>query len=347
MKTVLVFPGWNDSDYYKLLYKGMNEICYASYWGAIFPLVKNTRRHKTRVIHLHWIADYLALNKKWSLEFIAKLVLSIIDILIVRFIYQIPIVWTIHNLYEHESKHKRIEKVVRKFLGMVSRNVIIMGEIGKELIQKEFNIQNSKTHVIPHGTFNNLYPRTPKSKKEIKDALKIPNKNLVYLMAGSIKKYKGAKNAIQSFTKWNAPNTTLVIAGKFDPDQKSLLKCSSENIILIDKYLSEIELVEFYKCCDWVIAPYESIFTSGTIACAIGFNKPIIAPKIGLIPNYVSRQSGILYNNNDECGLLSTLKNSRKFLKSKKKYYSTEFHTSIEWNLIRKKTKTVLLKNEK
>ena len=86
------------------------------------------------------------------------------------------------------------------------------------------------------------------------------------------------------------------------------------------KYLSEIELVEFYKCCDWVIAPYESIFTSGTIACAIGFNKPIIAPKIGLIPNYVSRQSGILYNNNDECGLLSTLKNSRKFLKSKKKY---------------------------
>ena len=259
----------------------MNEICYASYWGAVFPLIKNTRRHKTQVIHLHWLADYLALNKKWSFEFLLKLLISLIDILIVRFIYQIPIVWTIHNLYEHESKHKKIEKVVKKFLGIVSRNVIIiMGEIGKELIQKEFNIQNSKTHVIYHGTFKNLYPRTPKSKKEIKDALKIPNKNLVYLMAGAIKKYKGAKNAIQSFIMWNAPDTTLVIAGKFDQDQKSLLKYSSENIILFDKYLSEIELVEFYKCCDWVIAPYESIFTSGTIACAIGFNNRLLLQKL-------------------------------------------------------------------
>ena len=103
-----------------------------------------------------------------------------------------------------------------------------MGEIGIELIHKEFNIQNSKTHVIPHGTFENLYPRTPKSKKEIKDELKIPNKNLVYLMVGRIKKYKGAKNAIQSFIEWNAPNT-LVIA-EFDQDEKSLLKYSSEAI---------------------------------------------------------------------------------------------------------------------
>ena len=131
-----------------------------------------------------------------------------------------------------------------------------------------------------------------------------------------------------------------------DNDQKELLKNTTEKIILIDKYLTEIELVDFYKCCDWVIAPYENIFTSGTIACAIGYNKPIIAPKIGLIPNYVSSQSGILYNNNYECGLLSALKNSMKFLKSKKKYYSTEFHKSIDWNLIRTKTKTVLLKNE-
>lgn len=322
----------------------MNEICYASYSGAIFALTTNIRRHKSQSIHLHWVADYLALNKKWSLEFLVKLGVSLLDILVVRFIFQIPIIWTIHNLYEHESRHIRIEKIIKTFLGKLSRDVIIMGEIGKELIHNEFKIKESKIQIIPHGTFHNIYPKSTKTSKEIRSKLKVPHENLVFLMAGSVKKYKGANNAIESFKMWNEPKTTLIIAGKFDNDQKELLKNTTKKIMLIDKYLSEIELSDLYKCCDLVITPYESIFTSGTIACAIGYNKPIIAPKIGLIPNYVSTQSGILYNNNDEQGLLSALKNSKKFLRSKKKYYSIKFLKSLDWNLIRKNTKKVLLK---
>lgn len=344
MNKVLVFPGWQSSDYYKLLYKDLEKVEYSTYNGWWFALLTNIRKHKPSVVHLHWVADYLALNNSWSIKFIIKLLISFLDLILVRFFTKTHIVWTIHNMYEHETKHRKIERLLKVLIGKLSRDVIVMGKSGIRLVHEEFKISKSKINVILHGTFEELYPKVQQTKVELRESLNISKTRTVFLITGAVKKYKGVENAVKAFKDLNKSNTHLIVAGKFENGLKYLKNINQSNITFIDKFLSELELVQYYKACDWVITPYYDIFTSGTIPCAIGNRRPVIAPSIGLIPDYISNETGILYSPNNIQSLQLAIDKSLQKDANKFGNYSAQFIDELNWNLIREKIKLLLYK---
>ena len=58
---------------------------------------------------------------------------------------------------------------------------------------------------------------------------------------------------------------------------------------------------------DFFVAPYDDIVSSGSVILEMSFWRPVIAPKLGCIPELVSNESGILYESDIENGLKHAL----------------------------------------
>ena len=82
------------------------------------------------------------------------------------------------------------------------------------------------------------------------------------------------------------------------------------------------------NAADVVVLPYREILTSGAIILAMSFGKPIIAPKIGCIPDYIDDNGGFLYNPLDVQGLLEAMR---------KAIYNPDLKKMGEYNFIKVK----------
>ena len=59
--------------------------------------------------------------------------------------------------------------------------------------------------------------------------------------------------------------------------------------------------------------PFERVLTSGSLILAMSYGKPIIAPRIGSIPDTLGEADCLLYSFKDKRGLLYAIKDSNQF----------------------------------
>ncbi len=70
---------------------------------------------------------------------------------------------------------------------------------------------------------------------------------------------------------------------------------ANKQLTLVDRYVPNEEIPLYFSAADLVIAPYVSTSQSGVIQIAYGFSKPVIATKVGGIPeSVIDGQTGYL-----------------------------------------------------
>jgi len=72
-----------------------------------FPLLINILNSKYKIIHFHWISNLAGFHYKNKFKSLSKLLIFFIDIILVKLFFKKKIVWTVHNLYSHESAIKK------------------------------------------------------------------------------------------------------------------------------------------------------------------------------------------------------------------------------------------------
>ena len=60
-----------------------------------------------------------------------------------------------------------------------------------------------------------------------------------------------------------------------------------DNIVLIDEYVPNEEIGNYFTATDLVIQPYISSTGSGVVQIAFGFNRPVVATKVGSLPEII------------------------------------------------------------
>ena len=107
------------------------------------------------------------------------------------------------------------------------------------------------------------------------------------LFFGRIDEYKGVDVLIEAFQKSEVSRQgiKLIIAGK--GKLKNNIKQLSKDIILINKYIENDVLANLINNCKFVVLPYLTATQSGCVMSAFAFNKPIIATRVGDLPNEV------------------------------------------------------------
>lgn len=262
--------------------------------SKLFPFLKSCIKSRPTYIHLDWIHNYY-ITKFTKLNWLIR-VLFQIDLILTKRFFNPKIVWTLHNIAPHGKLQDKTERRVRSYFAKYCTWIRVFNKETIEDASSYLGIDKSRFRAVPEGSYVEYYDRFIKSDKHTKKPEKF-----TLLFIGMIKPYKGIEKLISSFIKVRKEHWELVVAGWVEDKQygKQLEKlCENcKSIKFIDKFIPEHELENYFTNCDVVVLPFEKIYNSGSVILAMGFKKPVVAPKMGAISNRLDAQTGLMYSN--------------------------------------------------
>jgi len=342
MKVIFI-PFGKENAYQTLLAGALQKLGVNVVFGQVsfvFSLLRSARYHwKPDIVHMIWTHPFFISDS--SLITLIKLLLFILDVVIVKLL-GIKIVWTVHNKYNHEERHVRLDLFNSRILAKIANIIKVESQGAESEIQKLFKISNtSKIITIPEGNYIDAYPNTI-STVSSRQALKLSGDDLVFLYFGQIRPYKGVLELIDAFRRLDAPQTKLLIAGKpynNEIAEDILKKCDeNENIKTIFTFIPDKEVQIYMNASDVVVLPYRDILTSGAVILAMSFGKAVIAPAIGCIPDVLDNEAGFLYNPSYENGLLEAMQHALDADLGKMGEHNFELAKQLSWDDIAKRT---------
>jgi glycosyltransferase involved in cell wall biosynthesis len=231
------------------------------------------RRRKPDVIHFQWLPvpllDRLCLPKLRSIA---------------------PLVLTLHNTKfsrggwgVHLQQGLGVDSIFEYFDA-----VIVHSEFSRRQVIENGWMPAKKVHVIQHGPLE-FYRAFAEAKQPRAE------EELVLLFFGAIEHYKGLDVLLRAFAELPAEliqATRLVIAGQ--PGRTSQTHQGLARQLGIDhrltwilRFIREEEVPHLFQSATAVVLPYREVDQSGVLMTAIAFDKPIVASRVGGMPETV------------------------------------------------------------
>ena len=193
------------------------------------------------------------------------------------------VITTIHEPRKTNTAGSRsgffFTKLLDKLIFTLSDMIIVHTLESKELMKTLYGVNESKLHVIPHGSFEK--PNFL-NKEVCKRKLGLQGKTVITIL-GFVTPKKGPDLVIPLLPQLN-PNVQLVIAGgpQTDADVQFLVKLKrlAEQFHCLDRvtftgYLSDLSLI--LNATDLAVLPYRSVTDSGVLHLLVSYRVPIIA----------------------------------------------------------------------
>lgn len=206
-----------------------------------------------------------------------------------------PLALTIHDP-RHHIGDKVSQKTPQKILDFGFRRadrIIVHSHQIKERVVTELRISPEIVHVIPHIV---LGDDTACSQVQADD----PS----ILFFGRIWAYKGLEHLIRAEPLITAqvPDTKIIIAGQGDDfAHYRRMMVHPERFIIYNEYISDEKRAELFRQASVVVLPYIEATQSGVIPVAYTFAKPVVATRVGGLPEMVDHgQTGYLVPPGDE-----------------------------------------------
>ena len=306
---VLFFPCWMvNNPYQKMFYESLYDEYGLSIEGdapkALSTALIDKKKGEFKYIHLHWLHNFFDFEDD-----------TVIEDTITSLSYAkengFEIIYTAHNISSHDSKDSVKEKLNRsRILDLVDHS-IVHGNFAKSLLVEEFSVDPQSTHIVPHGTYGNFYGTMP-AKEMAREQFNIPDSATVFLFFGNIKGYKGIFNLLSAFNKLRAErdDVYLIIAGRvLDEDimPKLVSECDDRNIVFRPGFIQNEEVATYFACADLCVLPYEAVLTSGAAMLSLSLRCPVLAPSIGVLPEIVTDNIGMLFKDFEEMELKLSL----------------------------------------
>ena len=295
------------------------------YCFNMFSLLNKYSKESTDIIHIQWLLFY-QFDYLW---------LKILRYRLRR--ENTKVVLTAHNVLPH-IKGYRYKNILKKLYSQFD-GIIVHSEVMKSQMFEIFGVKANgwPIYVIPMGVEEKLFEKIDKnvlnSYRSKVNVLKSNKCN--FLFAGGISKNKGLDVLLEAWGKHVSkyPKNKLFIIGKPTYNLRKeleFIKRFHSSIITSFGYKSDEELLAYYLECDFIVLPYKEASQSGVLLTALTLGKPVIATKVGGLPEVINKvQGGYIINPNDPRLLSEALD----------KAANISTHVLIGWNNnIRKKT---------
>jgi glycosyltransferase involved in cell wall biosynthesis len=175
------------------------------------------------------------------------------------------------NVFEHEDNY--IKKLLVKFVFRRVDNVLVHSELEKNEVQEI----NSKAFVAKH--------LLPLFEYEARGTTSHDSTTHL-LFFGRVRNYKGLDTLLKAVSLLKGQDIFLKIVGEFWHCKKEYVTLIhdlgiGDKVEIIDSYISDSEVGQYFSWADLVVLPYKKTKTSGIIATAYGFGKPVLATNVG------------------------------------------------------------------
>lgn len=153
-------------------------------------------------------------------------------------------------------------------------HLIFLSQFQQKKVYEKLNLKDKPFKVVYHSDFDKSY--------FLKEGTELSPKPTLALL-GNISEYKGIYLLLDSINFINKNLfDKIIIAGKFlVPIPDSI---DANKVEIIDKWLSEEEMIEIITKSDLLLLPYLEASQSGIAARSICFLKPTIITPVGALP---------------------------------------------------------------
>lgn len=266
------------------------------------------------VLHLHWLHPWflepgLVATLARSRAFLAQLKTARRQ--------HAGLVWTAHNLVNHDQVHPRIDAAVtRRVAGSVDA-IIAHGEGAREaLVEFCGESIRERVHIIPMGHAIDDY-ENDLGPGQARDELGIGAEQTAFLFLGRIRGYKGVFDLLEAFeSSALAPRAVLHIAGKTSGDRLRIRlkkRCGrTAGVQLHYGFVPDERMQVFLNGADFVVLPYREILSSAAALLAASFGRAHIAPDLPCFREVLSADGGIWYRADDPRALEQALREAHE-----------------------------------
>jgi len=227
--------------------------------------------------------------------------LDLIALLYIKLILRIKVVYTVHDVtltINSKVKNFGFGSFVNLFDGVILHSELNVADF--------FNVNKSYTGlyaVIPHGNYLPLINlcNVADVKYSLLDGQAEGKEVLSFI--GSLLPYKGIDILVKAFfeAKKSIRNLHLVIAGSSRGKPFVIEGAdSSKDVTIVNKYLSDSEVLGLLSLSDLIVLPYRYGTTSGVALLAMTYGKPVLASDISAFRSIIDDgETGFLFKVNN------------------------------------------------
>ncbi|GAB4031445.1 MAG: hypothetical protein Fur0012_08640 [Elusimicrobiota bacterium] len=307
---VIFAPDYGDNDYQPSLKAALASLgieVFPAYRRLLFPISGPCFRIGPQVLHLHWLGPYL-FSSNWLFS-IVKFLLFIAELFLCR-LKGVRIVWTVHDIYNHEGYQKKLEIFFNRIIILFADSLIVHSQGQKAALSLFYGVSaGNKTVVALEGGYNHIYSRGISS-AEARSRLSVSSDKKVFLFYGNIRPYKGLDVLIDAFII-DPEDKVLLIAGKcIDRITEERIKGKIggfTNVVFYPGYATAEKTALLFSAADAVILPYLAIFNSGLIPLCLSMGKPVIYSDLELLKEQLEG-CGISFKAGDAAALARAMR---------------------------------------
>ena len=202
------------------------------------------------------------------------------------------------NVLDHDARFW-ISTVVRAVL---SRRRTFLVHSNAEADRLRAMVPGSRVAVFPHPLYTQYPPPGNKLPRRAK---------LELLFFGFVRPYKGLDVLAKAMKLLQNEDVFLTVAGEWWIHDAALRREleSGGRVEIIDRYITEQETADCFARADVVVLPYRHATATGVIPVAYHHGKPVIATRVGGLPDLVDDgQSGLLIPPDDPGALAAAIR---------------------------------------
>ena len=258
---------------------------------------------KNKIFHQHWVKPFY--YESINMEDGVTRINNYINILKIYKLFGVKILWTIHNLLDHDinDMQKQLNIYANKKISEISNKIYVFSKHSIEMLCKQINFDiSNKCIVLEHPLYYDILNCISQIPPELN--IKYLYGKTVLLHVGILKPYKGIVNLLKSFSLCSVNNLYLIIAGEIMDNNiimtfENLPSNIRNKIVIIKRRISDAEIKGLMEIADVIVNPYNKILTSGSFYLNTTFKKPTIAPNIGFFPEIINDNvNGFLFDSN-------------------------------------------------
>jgi beta-1,4-mannosyltransferase len=253
------------------------------------------------IAHIHW-------PHGTYMDQYARYPFVIFHLLLYRLIRN-NVIWTVHELEFYETRYPLLDRFMVRFLMVICRQLIVHSDYSAKLVRERYCFKREIV-TLRHPSFIECYPNDI-APVDARARLGLATTTTAYLFLGHIKPYKGVESLIETFKRIDARDTALMIVGQpFDAETAARIRSMAADdprIRLVLTYVPDEDLQIYMQASDVVVFPFRQMHTSGSVLLAMSFGKPVVAPALAAIPEYVDDRCAVLFDPTDTDGLRKSL----------------------------------------
>ncbi|MDQ0677971.1 beta-1,4-mannosyltransferase [Arthrobacter pascens] len=194
------------------------------------------------------------------------------------------LVWTAHNIYPHDSRFVDVDLALQQGIAERADAVHVMANATASALGDHLRLDGRKVIVAPHPSYEGAYENYL-SRSESRQSLGLDADELVFVLFGALKAYKGLKELADGFDELCRRRTPfrfrLLIAGAADeaPIVQDFVKWAvAHPLVMIDtKTVPQHRVQNFLNAADAGLLGYSRSLNSGAALLYQTFGLPVLA----------------------------------------------------------------------